>query len=137
LQHVQVMFQIQDLMAPPIASLVKCDALIVIPDADLRRPHHCRYLLVHVPYVNSKKEVKFGILVADLQTTGTRTARPADHVVRFAGEAPCDAAGTVLSKVIIDSTAQAINPELTVHHRFSSKPVDEIPYPDYYEKMTA
>ncbi len=32
---------------------------------------------------------------------------------------------------------QAINPNLTFHHRFSSKPADGSAYKDFYEKMTA
>src|SRR5438067_6204754 len=74
------------------------------------------FLLVRdVPYLNSKREVKFGILISDLQMTGTATAPPGDHVVRFAGEAPCDASGAILSKIVIESTTQAINPNLTFH----------------------
>ncbi|HLY61042.1 MAG TPA: ThiF family adenylyltransferase [Terriglobia bacterium] len=96
------------------------------------------FLLVrNIPYLNSKREIKLGILVADLQTTGTGTAPPGDHVVRFAGEAPCDASGAVLSKVVIETKTQAINPYLTVHYRLSSRPADGSTYKDFYDKMTA
>ncbi|MGA9801914.1 MAG: DUF6791 domain-containing protein, partial [Terriglobales bacterium] len=48
------------------------------------------FLLVKgVPYVNSRKEVQRGTLVAKLVLAGDKTARPDDHVAYFAGEHPC------------------------------------------------
>jgi hypothetical protein len=42
------------------------------------------FLLVKgVPYVNSRKEVKRGTLVAKLVLAGDKTARPDDHVAYF------------------------------------------------------
>lgn len=96
------------------------------------------YLLVRdVPYLNGSRELRLGILVSALRTTGSAAAPPADHVVLFAGETPCDTTGTPLTKVIVDSTPRQLNHNLTTHHRFSSKPAGGGAYNDYYEKMTA
>src|SRR5260370_99952 len=40
LQHVQVMFEIQNLMTPSRASLMTCTASAQVTDVDPRRPHH-------------------------------------------------------------------------------------------------
>ena len=53
------------------------------------------YLVVRgVPYVNERKEVKRGTLVAPLTLADDVTVQPADHVAMFAGEYPCHADGT-------------------------------------------
>jgi len=96
------------------------------------------YLLVRdVPYLDGSRELRLGILVSALRTTGSEAAPPADHVVLFAGETPCDSTGAPLNKVIVDSTPRQLNHNLTTHHRFSSKPAGGGAYKDYYDKMTA
>jgi hypothetical protein len=96
------------------------------------------YLLIKdVPYVNSSREVKRGILVSELTTAGDTTTAPKDHVVEFAGETPCDAQGVALNKIIVESTRRPLTQDLVVDHKFSSKPVPAGVYKDYYEKMTA
>lgn len=58
------------------------------------------FLLVKsVPYVNSRKEVDCGMLVAKLVLAGDRTTRPDDHVAYFAGEHPCNADGTEIAQI--------------------------------------
>lgn len=95
------------------------------------------YLLVKdVPYVNSEKQVRRGMLVSSLTTAGERTAPPGDHVVWFVGECPCDARGVKLSQIIINENEQRLADGLTAQYQFSSKPVGTGVYPDYYSKMT-
>ena len=77
-----------------------------------------------VPYVNADRKVKQGILVSTLDLAGDVTARPTTHVVMFSGEYPCDRGGCALEKIRCGSDKQVICDELTVHHTFSSKPVD-------------
>jgi hypothetical protein len=49
--------------------------------------HTHSYLLVHqVPYVNSKREIKRGILITYLHQSGDRTLKPDTHVAYFSGE---------------------------------------------------
>jgi hypothetical protein len=94
------------------------------------------YLLVkQVPYVNSRKEVKRGVLVATLRLAGEVTATPDTHVVHFAGDYPCDQTGAPLARIQHQSERKALDRDLIVDHSFSSKPRTGI-YPNYYEQMT-
>ena len=94
------------------------------------------YLLVHhIPYVNSSKQVKYGMIVTALTLAGPdRTAAPNDHTVYFCGEEPCHADGQPLTAIINNSVDQQITPAIRINHYFSSKPLSG-KYPDYYEKI--
>src|SRR4029077_16408877 len=69
---------------------------------------HNLLLVKDVPYVNGKKEVKFGILVSERTMAGDEVATPGDHTVYFAGEYPCDSNGGPLAKVVIESQTRAL-----------------------------
>jgi hypothetical protein len=93
------------------------------------------YLLIsHIPYVNSKREVKYGTLVSELSLAGDITVRPNTHVAYFAGEFPCDKAGNELVKIKHQSVETVLDRDIKVQHSFSSKPHEG--YKDYYDKMT-
>lgn len=95
------------------------------------------FLLVKdVPYVNSGKEVKRGILVAKLCLAGDVTTRPDDHVAYFAGEHPCYADGRELEKIKHGSSQQVLAEGVTVQHSFSAKPKPADNYEDYYAKVS-
>jgi len=87
----------------------------------------------HVPYLNAQRQVRFGVLVSKLNMAGDSTVTPEDHVVRFAGEQPCDDQGRPHT-VINSPIHEQITAELTVNFMFSCKPDEG--YPDYYAKMT-
>ena len=91
-------------------------------------------LIGHVPYVDSEAKVEYGTLVSTLTLAGDVTAKPDTHVTTFAGEAPCDQHGQVLSQILIGSERQHLADGLDVDHMFSSKPAAG--YADYYDKMT-
>jgi hypothetical protein len=91
-------------------------------------------LVKHVPYVNGSKEVKYGVLVSKLELSGDVAQKPADHVVYFAGETPCDRHGQILSKIVNSSVRQDFGSGIVVDHIFSSKPAAG--YRDYYAKVT-
>jgi hypothetical protein len=94
-----------------------------------------KYLLVNdVPYVNSKREVKKGTLVSELNLAGDRTARPNTHVAYFIGEHPCHADGSLIGQ-IKHGDKQKVNNELEVDHSFSAKPKPDEVYRDYHHKM--
>jgi hypothetical protein len=96
------------------------------------------YLLVkNVPYVDGNRDIRRGILVAPLTTAGEKADAPGDHVVEFSGDYPCDANGSRLTQIDAGSSERRVFDDLTIHHRFSSKPVRTGKYPDFYEKMTA
>ena len=94
------------------------------------------YLVMRgVPYVNPKKEIKYGTLMAALTLKGNVTARPGDHTAMFGGEVPCDPNGVPLNKIINARGRAVLIGDLVRDFVFSSKP-DCGFYVDYYEKMT-
>src|SRR5260370_36106270 len=52
-----------------------------------------------VPYVNSRKEVRRGILAMKLVLAGDETSRPDDHVAYFSGAHPCNEDGTEVARI--------------------------------------
>ena len=87
-----------------------------------------------VPYVNSAREVKRGMLISELTLAlDTTTTTPGSHVIHFAGESPCDKDGQPLSKIILNHDATELGPGLLKQHSFSSKPPGG--YPNYYLKF--
>lgn len=94
------------------------------------------YLLVKsVPYVNSKREVLTGTLVAPLTLAGDVTAQPADHTVMFAGEYPCRENGLPIESIRNSSDRTRLDDGLFIDHRFSNK-ASTGPDKDFYDKMT-
>lgn len=94
------------------------------------------YLLVHeVPYVNSKRKIKYGILVSDLELAGDTTVSPIkQHVTHFIGEHPCNSDSTLIKGIQHNSQNQQLATDIVINHSFSNKPANG--YMDYYEKMT-
>jgi len=93
------------------------------------------YLLVkNVPYVNSRREIMFGMLVSELTLAGDQTTKPSTHVVHFSGEYPCNRDGAPLEQIRNQSQRERFGDGIEIHHSFSSKPAGG--YRDYYEKMT-
>lgn len=92
------------------------------------------YLVVRdVPYVNSGREIKSGILVSKLKLSNDVTTKPDTHVVFFAGEHPCHKDGTKIGQIAHQSAAQRLD-DVEVHHSFSNRPPEG--YKDYYELIT-
>jgi len=93
------------------------------------------YLLVNdVPYVNSNKEVKRGVLVSTLTLAGNVTDRPDKHVMYFAGDHPCNQDGSEIRQIKHGSGRTNLG-DITVDHSFSAKPTTGY-YEDYYAKVT-
>lgn len=93
-------------------------------------------LVKDVPYVNSRKEVKRGILAMKLVLAGDETARPDDHVAYFAGEYPCYEDGTEIAKIRHSSGDRSLAEGVPIQHSFSAKPKPADSYADYYAKVT-
>ena len=94
------------------------------------------YVLIHhVPYVDGRKEIKFGVLVCELTLAGDVTAPPGSHVAYFMGEHPCNRDGSKLARIENASSSLVLANDLTIDHTFSSKPLSGS-YKDYYEKVT-
>ena len=93
-------------------------------------------LVKDVPYVNSRKEVKRGILVMKLMLADDETTRPDDHVAYFSGDYPCDEDGVEISKIEHQSGERSLAEGVVIQHSFSAKPKPDGSYPDYYTKVT-
>lgn len=95
------------------------------------------HLLVHhIPYVTPTREVKYGTLVCVLTMAGpTRIGTPPDHTIYFHGETPCNADGSSMTSIINNSNSHLLNGKIPVNHYFSSKPVGQRNYANYYEKI--
>ena len=94
-----------------------------------------RYLLVRsFPYLNSKREVQYGIFVSPLDWAGDETTTPGTHAAFFIGNAPCHEDGRPMSEIITSSNKQQLEEGLVVDHSFSAKPL-EGRYPNFYEKV--
>ena len=91
-------------------------------------------LLKNVPYVNSDKQVKYGMLVSELSVSGEKTAKPDTHALYFAGEYPCNRNGEKVTQIVNSEQHKTLGKDIVVDYFFSSKPA--IGYKDYYEKMT-
>ncbi len=63
-------------------------------------------LVKDVPYVNSRKEIKRGILVIKLVLANDETGKPDTHVAYFSGDYPCNEDGTEIDKINAGSGAQ-------------------------------
>jgi len=95
------------------------------------------FLLVKdVPYVNSGKGVKRGILVSKLILAGDVTARPDDHVAYFVGDHPCRPDGAEIAQIKNSSKEVPLAEGVVVQHTFSAKPKPSGFYEDYYAKVT-
>src|SRR5258707_1155120 len=91
--------------------------------------------LVHgVPYVNSGCQIKYGVLVSELELAGNKTVKPQNHVISFRGEHPCNKDGTPIKQIQHQSETKTLKDDIVVDHSFSNKPPDG--YPDYYAKFT-
>jgi hypothetical protein len=93
-------------------------------------------LVKDVPYVNSRKEMKRGILVMKLVLAGDETARPDDHVAYFSGDHPCNEDGTEIAKIKHASGERSLADGVVIQHSFSAKPKPKDSYENYYEKVT-
>jgi Dinucleotide-utilizing enzymes involved in molybdopterin and thiamine biosynthesis family 1 len=93
------------------------------------------HLLLHaVPYVNSQREIKKGILVAPLTLNGDVTLPPGNHQAWFIGEHPCDQHGVEIQPIKHSSGQLPLGDDIVANHGFSAlRPGG---YPDFYEKMT-
>jgi hypothetical protein len=93
-------------------------------------------LVKDVPFVNSCKELKRGILVMKLVLADDETSRPDDHVAYFSGDHPCNEDGTEIAKIKGGSGERSLAEGVVIQHSFSAKPKPADAYPDYYEKVT-
>jgi hypothetical protein len=94
------------------------------------------YLVMReVPYVDARREVRFGTLISSLTLAGDRTRTPETHVVHWDGDFPCRADGVPIQGISHATGAFDFGHGLKATHSFSSKP--EGGYTDYHHKMAS
>jgi hypothetical protein len=92
------------------------------------------HLLVRdVPYVDSTRTVRTGVLACPLDLSGDITIPPSTHVMKFAGGYPCDPSGQELEAIKHSPISENIG-GVSFTFSFSSKP-RPTGYTDYYEKV--
>lgn len=94
------------------------------------------YLIVrHVPYVNERHELSYGILVSDLDLANNVTIEPKSHVARWAGDYPYFKDGRKMESLVNAPDKTVVNQEIVTKYLFSQKPQSGH-YDDYYAKVT-
>lgn len=90
----------------------------------------------HIPYVNSKKEVKLGTLISDLNLASpTSLTRPSSHAIYFMGDCPCHKDGITMNEIINSSSNKILGEGMIGNYYLSSKPSIGY-YNNYYDKFT-
>ena len=95
----------------------------------------CRgsYLLVKdIPYVNSHREVRRGVLISALELSGDVTKKPETHVAYWTGDHPCRSTGEKITSIENAGMPQSLSHDIFADHTFSAK----ADYRDYHHKMT-
>ncbi|QSX37799.1 ThiF family adenylyltransferase [Shewanella sedimentimangrovi] len=94
-----------------------------------------QHLLIHsVPYLNSKLEVKAGILACAYSEMGEVDTHPYDHTMWLQGEVPCMGSGQPMVEVINHSRMQELFSGFLVNHYLSNKPNNQ-PFTNFYDKV--
>jgi len=88
-----------------------------------------------VPYVNEKREVKRGILMAALDLTNDVAQPPKDHQAKWAGDCPCNEDGSIMQG-LGPSQAPTVISGHQVTWNFSCKPKPADKYDDFHQKMS-
>ncbi|MGA2505970.1 MAG: ThiF family adenylyltransferase [Chitinispirillaceae bacterium] len=95
---------------------------------------HDHLFVKQVPYLNSKKEIKYGTLISNLCLNNDSTQKPDPHTVFFDGETPYKADGAPLNTFAVSNESLQLGGIIVANMRFSAKPPNG--YIDYYHKMT-
>lgn len=93
------------------------------------------YLLIHdVPYVDAKRQVRRGTLIAKLLLANDATLPPDTHVALFAGEYPCDQNGSPIERIRHGSSVVKIG-DIQATYSFSAKPQPRGSHENYHHQM--
>ena len=98
-------------------------------DLEVRAGH---LLIKDVPYVNSNREIKRGVLISTLELNGDKTVPPANHVAMWTGEHPCHHDGRIISAITNPSNGHDLGSDIRADFTFSAKAA----YRDYHHKVT-
>jgi hypothetical protein len=91
------------------------------------------FLLVRdVPFVDSQRVLRRGILISKLKLSGDIAQKPDDHVCYWTGEHPCHADGSKITSIQHPAGPQDLAPGVRADSTFSAR----ADYRDYHHKMT-
>ena len=94
------------------------------------------YLAIHqIPYLNSQKEIKSGILVMSLTDAGNIAIKPKDHTAFFVGEHPCNIDGSIVTSLVNSPQNTKLFGDITSDFYLSCHP-DGRTYSDFYDKVS-
>ena len=92
------------------------------------------YAIIHnVPYLNSSREIRYGVLVSPINMIGDRVKYNGVHTIFFRGTKPYHKSGASMDAVY-HSACQKTLAGIVVDMMFSNKPANG--YRDYHEKFT-
>jgi molybdopterin/thiamine biosynthesis adenylyltransferase len=89
-------------------------------------------LVKDVPFVESQRVVRRGVLISKLKLSGDIAEKPDDHVCYWTGHHPCHADGRKITSIQNPSAPQDLAPGVHADFTFSAK----ADYRDYHHKMT-
>jgi hypothetical protein len=95
------------------------------------------HLIVHhIPYVNNKRAVEYGKLIA-LLTINNDIAKYQKscnkHVIYFMGSYPCNKDGSEITSIRLQTINRQLFDDIVMNFSFSNKPQND--YNDYYEQV--
>jgi hypothetical protein len=94
------------------------------------------YLLIRdVPYLNSNREAKRGILISDLRLNNDVALAPNDHQTKWSGDHPCNEDGSPIQGLGSSPVTVKIG-GVEVTFNFSCKPKPADVYRDFHHKMS-
>src|SRR5665647_768400 len=92
-------------------------------------------LVLNIPYVNSAKLVRRGVLACNLGTTSSPLGPPPHHQTWFVGEIPCFASGQPMEALIYQRGPIQLWTDFTACVFFSNKPQGTTQFATYADKM--
>ncbi|MFT7036838.1 MAG: molybdopterin/thiamine biosynthesis adenylyltransferase [Cyclobacteriaceae bacterium] len=90
-------------------------------------------LVHHIPYVTSQKQIKYGVLVSDFNSSGNDVLPPRDHVMKFSGEFPCNKDGSKITALEHGQSSNTLGNGIILNFSFSNKP--EGGFKNFYDKF--
>lgn len=96
------------------------------------------YLVIRdVPYVDSSRQVKHGVLFAPLELVNDVAKPPGDHQTRWSGDHPCHENGSKIQGLGDSALPDGFEIDgMPVRWNFSCKPKPADRYDDFHHKMT-
>lgn len=121
------MLDLQIALDPSISPLIEQGYEVAVLNGHL--------LVLNIPYVDSAKKVRRGILVCNLGTTSSPLGKPPHHQAWFVGEIPSYASGQPMEALIHQRGPITLWSGFTACVYFSNKPHGTTHFATYADKM--